>query len=109
MNPLVRQVVGEAASDEFNAKDYLLSMPQEYSGYKVHISADPMAWGGGTWEQADRAAHRLAEMAKAQFPGIQTDISLGPNTFPSMGEDAVVMEWIDNWLSDNSVIALNGD
>ena len=108
MNPLVRQVIGEATPDEFSPKDYLLSMPQAFSEYKVHISADPMAWGGCSWEQADRAAHRLAEMAKVQFPGIQTDISLGPNTFPSAGLDAEVMERIDNWLNDSSVDAFRG-
>lgn len=106
MNPLVRQVIGEAVpSDEFDAKEYLLSMPQEYSDYKIHISADPMAWGVGrvTFEWAERAARRMAEMAKAQFPGIKTDISMGPNTFPSAGLDAEVMERIDSWLNDTTV------
>jgi hypothetical protein len=106
VNPLVRQVIGEAATpDGFSAKDYLLSLPQEYDGYKVHISADPMAWGGGrvTPDRALLAAHRMAEMAKAQFPGIQTDISLGPNTFPSAGLDAEVMEQIDKWLNDTAI------
>jgi len=104
VNPLVRQVIGETGSDEFSAKDYLLSLPQEYSDYKIHISADPMAWGGcTTLNNAFRAAKRLAELAKARFPGIQTDISMGPNTFPSAGLDAEVMEQIDDWLSDTAV------
>jgi len=111
VNPLVRQVIGEAATpDEFNAKDYLLSMPQHYSGYRVHISADPMAWSGaantGDMDRCLLYAKKLAEMLKDQFPGIQTDISLGPNTFPSMGLDASVMEWIDSWTNDHFVEAV---
>lgn len=102
MNPLVCRVLGEAAEpDDFSAKDYLLSMPQEFSGYAIHISANTEEWGVGTQEQADQVAHRLAEMAKAEFPGIQTDVSLGPNTFISMGKDVAVMEQIDAWLTDH--------
>lgn len=104
----MRQVIGEAAPDDFSAKEYLLSLPREFSTYRVHISADPMAWGGVTFEQADRAAHRLAEMCKDQFPGIETVISMSPNTFPQGGESAEVLEQIDNWLSDNSLEALQG-
>lgn len=107
MNPLVRQVIGEAATpDEFSAKDYLLSLPQEYSGYTIHVSADPMFWGGCRREVAERAAHRLAEMAKEQFPGIETRISLEPNTYPSRGIDADVMERMDSWITDNATDAL---
>jgi len=107
MNPLVQRVIGEAA-DEFDAKDYLLSMPQEYHDYRIHISADSTGhWNGETdWGRCLLYAKKLAEMAKAQFPGIETDISLGPNTFPSKGEDATKMEWIDSWLSDNFVEAI---
>lgn len=110
MNPLVRQVIGEAATpDEFDAKEYLLSLPQEYSGYSVHISADPVFWDAGAgvdWDRCLLYARKLAEMVKDQFPGIATDISLNPNTFPSRGLDPNVMEWIDNWLNDHFVDAI---
>ena len=106
-NPLVRQIVGEAAEDEFSAKDYLLSLPQEYNGYMLHISADPMAWEARAG--MDRClfyAQKLALMAKDQFPGIETEISLNPNTFPSRGIDSTVMEMLDDWLNDHFIEAI---
>jgi len=105
MNPVVRKVIGEGA-DDFDAKQYLMSMPQEYDGYKVHISADPMFWNEASWEQCLLYAKKMAEMLTYQFPGIETDVSLNPNTFPSGGEDAEVLELIDSWINDHFVEAI---
>lgn len=89
-------------------KQSLLALLPEYSGYRIHISANPLTWGGVSTEQADRAAHRLAKMAEAQFTGVHINISVAPNTYPFSGQDASVLERIDNWLFDNGLDALTG-
>jgi hypothetical protein len=105
---LVCQVIGEAAApDEFDAKKYLLSLPQEYSGYRFSISTDPEAWlTDASSERCLLYAQKLAEMAKEQFLGMETVLSRGSSTFACRGKDANVMEWLDSWLMDNTYEAM---
>ena len=96
---------------EQDCKRYLLALPQEFDGYCLVISAHPNNWLGMArrpddvdYEEADWLAQRLAELAKAKYPGLKTVIVSGPNdnTYLSRGEKVDVIEEIHDWVDKQS-------
>jgi hypothetical protein len=81
----------------------------DYSGYTVRISNEPSYYDGSecTQQDADEIAANLGNLIRSEFPGINIERHTdGTGSSKTTGPDEVVIEEIDQWISDNWTAAL---
>jgi hypothetical protein len=77
-----------------------------YEEYKITLSSDPSVYGDISPERTEEINDRLSSMIKAEFPGIQIEISNLDCCGKTTGPDQNVLDEINSWISENWTAAL---
>ena len=78
-----------------------------YEAYTITIIDDMEYWGTEcTQEQATEYSNKLAEMAKAAFPGVETNVGhhcrgMEGGAYGGPDGDPAVKDAMEKWLDDN--------
>jgi hypothetical protein len=102
--------------DSVDAKCTLMSLPQEWAGYRLQISADPMAWrcyqddpSGQVYARCLGYAQRLARLAREEFIGLKTVLVGDRVNMIPFGPDAERLIYLDEWMTNNQAKAMLSD